>query len=174
MAPDKKNIDRLVAFLLSMPEAQVSQVTRAFLHQVMQHMIAEGQVQLSCFGRFTLRKKNCKDKPTPLRVATCSKTKNRKEVFLVRHKHCVYFSQAPMFKDLIRAAFGPGGALVTEEGMQKYGVDEEATRDETADKTAATRYDCPQCGGKLEKHGNVSLCETCGSKPFEAQTLKVR
>lgn len=49
--------------------------------------------------------------------------------------------------------------------MDKFGVDE------TNAKTAKTASDgerkCPECGEVLKQHGNVLLCPTHGSKPFE-------
>ena len=51
-----------------------------------------------------------------------------------------------------------------EEGMEKYGVDETS---KDAQKQAAEG--CPECGKKLVKHGNVTLCPEHGSEPFEGK-----
>ena len=45
--------------------------------------------------------------------------------------------------------------------MDKYGV--KTNSDDI--KTASDG--CPLCGGKVERHGQVSVCENCGTKPFE-------
>ncbi len=50
--------------------------------------------------------------------------------------------------------------------MEKYGVDESVDQ-ETLEKKAA--QGCPECGKPLTKHGNVVMCETHGTEPFEAQ-----
>jgi ribosomal protein S27AE len=50
--------------------------------------------------------------------------------------------------------------------MEKYGVDESAGVDqEKLEKQAAKG--CPTCGSKLEKHGSVLKCPSCGTEPFE-------
>jgi ribosomal protein S27AE len=48
--------------------------------------------------------------------------------------------------------------------MEKYGVDEGG---EELEKKASAG--CPQCGGKVEKHGNVLTCPKCGTEPFETK-----
>lgn len=48
--------------------------------------------------------------------------------------------------------------------MEKFGVNEEV--DQEAMEKAASEG-CPNCGGKVQKHGNVMVCPRCGSEPFE-------
>lgn len=55
--------------------------------------------------------------------------------------------------------------MPTEEGMEKYGVDEEQT-----DKEKRASRGCPRCGTppeQLTKHGSVIVCPRCGTEPFE-------
>lgn len=52
-----------------------------------------------------------------------------------------------------------------EEGMDKYGVDEQA---ENLEKKASAG--CPSCGlppEKLVTHGRLIMCPNCGTEPFE-------
>lgn len=49
-------------------------------------------------------------------------------------------------------------------GMDKYAVQE--AQDEKALEKAAS-HGCPECGSKIERHGNVYLCPKHGSSPFE-------
>jgi DNA-directed RNA polymerase subunit RPC12/RpoP len=49
--------------------------------------------------------------------------------------------------------------------MQKLGVDEQLGDQERLEKQAAEG--CPECGGRVERHGQVLICEQCGSRPFE-------
>lgn len=60
-----------------------------------------------------------------------------------------------------------------EDDMEKYGVDE-SNGEKTAEKVAeenkegAAKETCPQCGlPSVTVHGNVRLCDKCGSLPFE-------
>jgi len=56
-------------------------------------------------------------------------------------------------------------AVPTEEGMEKYSVDEEQT-----DKEKRASRGCPRCGTppeQLTKHGSVIVCPRCGTEPFE-------
>ena len=48
--------------------------------------------------------------------------------------------------------------------MDKLGVDESLLSD---DKTATNTDACPWCGAKLERHGNLLVCPTHGTEPFE-------
>lgn len=49
--------------------------------------------------------------------------------------------------------------------MEKYGVDEGTPDQESLEKKAAKG--CPECGVAPTKHGNVLVCPTHGSEPFE-------
>jgi DNA-directed RNA polymerase subunit RPC12/RpoP len=48
--------------------------------------------------------------------------------------------------------------------LEKFGVDESVNQEELEKKAAEG---CPECGAKVERHGNVILCPNCGSAPFE-------
>lgn len=54
---------------------------------------------------------------------------------------------------------------MSEEGMDKYGVDEKVDQKQL-EKSAAEG--CPKCGGEVERHGNVVVCKNCGTEPFES------
>jgi len=49
--------------------------------------------------------------------------------------------------------------------MKKFGVSEDKDLKKTAEDPNSGK--CPACGGRLVQHGNVILCENCGSEPFE-------
>lgn len=53
--------------------------------------------------------------------------------------------------------------------MEKYAVDELPPNKPATDSKQANVTDtpCPECGGQVERHGNVMLCKKCGSAPFE-------
>jgi ribosomal protein S27AE len=71
-----------------------------------------------------------------------------------------------------------GGRLLKErrgekegdEDMEKYGVDEggcEKIAEEGKEEEKA-KITCPKCGSPtITVHGNVRICDTCGSLPFE-------
>lgn len=50
--------------------------------------------------------------------------------------------------------------------IEKYGVDESSNQDPKKMEKAASEG-CPKCGQKVQRHGNVILCPSCGSEPFE-------
>lgn len=54
-----------------------------------------------------------------------------------------------------------------DDSMEKYGVDESPKEGEKQAETKKPNV-CPLCGAKLLIHGNVVLCPTHGSKPFES------
>lgn len=53
----------------------------------------------------------------------------------------------------------------SEEGMDKYGVDEGIEDSELLEKKAAAG--CPECGATPARQGSVLLCPTHGTEPFE-------
>lgn len=51
------------------------------------------------------------------------------------------------------------------EEFTKYAVDETVGYD--AEKVATEG--CPNCGSKIERHGQVLCCPRCGTAPFEKE-----
>lgn len=51
-----------------------------------------------------------------------------------------------------------------ENNMEKLGVDEGIDQ-EKLEKMASEG--CPQCGGEVERHGDILSCKNCGTEPFE-------
>jgi len=51
--------------------------------------------------------------------------------------------------------------------FEKYAVDEDQGDQEQLEKKAAEG--CPECGSKVERHGNVLMCPKCGTAPFETK-----
>lgn len=50
------------------------------------------------------------------------------------------------------------------DGMVKYGVDEGADQEKLEKLSAAG---CPECGETPERKGNLLICATHGTEPFE-------
>ena len=59
--------------------------------------------------------------------------------------------------------------LLEEMVMEKFGGDQ-GTDSEKLEKAASEG--CPDCGGKVVRHGNVMKCGNCGTKPFEKEKNK--
>lgn len=53
---------------------------------------------------------------------------------------------------------------LTEEIMEKYGVDTSVDTDKLE---KAASEGCPECGEKVERSGSVVRCRRCGTAPFE-------
>ena len=71
---------------------------------------------------------------------------------------------------LARKEVLPVGTKTKKDGsaaMEKYGVAE--SKEKTASENSNDQH-CPKCGGKVESHGAVHLCQQCGSAPFELGT----
>jgi len=91
-------------------------------------------------------------------LPTLGKFRMKGEVTALR----VSFSRSKNFKKNLQEHLGQHGARP----MQKYGVDETTGQDqEKLEKRAA--QGCPMCGGKVERQGNLLICSSCGTQPFE-------
>lgn len=73
----------------------------------------------------------------------------------------VRFRRSSAFRRLLQMQMRTIGGKV----MEKYAVDESQGNQEQLEKKAAEG--CPECGSKVERHGNVLMCPKCGSAPFE-------
>jgi nucleoid DNA-binding protein len=158
----KGELDREVALLLGMKQADVSVVTNEFLRAAMRHLVELEGVRLDGFGEMYVSVRRGGTRPVVLRHGNFKKGEGRDARVRVEKKYQVSFKRAAPFKDAITARHGH--AATTEPIMEKYGVDESS---EEQEKKAAAG--CPNCGGKVEKHGNVLACAKCGTEPFEAQ-----
>jgi len=52
----------------------------------------------------------------------------------------------------------------SDEGMDKFGVNEGVDQESLEKKAAGG---CPICGAKVQAYGNVLMCPTHGTEPFE-------
>lgn len=75
----------------------------------------------------------------------------------------VRFRRSFLFRRLLQVQMESIGGTV----MEKYAVDENQENQEELEKKAA--QGCPECGGKIERHGSTLICVNCGSAPFEAK-----
>lgn len=55
--------------------------------------------------------------------------------------------------------------------MDKYAVDEGTPHPQQ--KKASLAHSCPRCGAEVTAHGNILICPSCGSDPFEYPEEKV-
>jgi nucleoid DNA-binding protein len=165
----KRVVDRTVAMLLGLRERYVSGITQAFLHEVLRAIVEDGGVHLDGFGRFRLVRDNYPPRPIQLRKGTFRKGEvGEMSTVIVRKKYRVYFSKAEPFKNAIRDKYGSQEEPMPNDDneMTKLGVDE--GMDQTQLEKAASNG-CPECGGRLTRHGRTVICENCGSRPFEGK-----
>jgi nucleoid DNA-binding protein/ribosomal protein S27AE len=100
---------------------------------------------------------------TPLRAGNFKKGCGKPMAVHIQKKYFVSFRKSAVLKAAIVARHGVAGfAEVTK--MEKYGVDESGSEQEKK-----AQAGCPNCGSKVEKHGNVLVCPKCGTAPFEGE-----
>lgn len=156
----KSEMDREVARLLGMKQSDVSVVTNEFIRVMRNHLLDMHTVRLDGLGEIYIWLS--KGGTVALSNGTFVKGESRKVRVVVDRKYNVSFTKAAALKDAIQARYGR--SVLTEPIMDKYGVD--ASGSEMEKKAAAG---CPNCGAKVEKHGNVLACPKCGTEPFEAK-----
>jgi predicted RNA-binding Zn-ribbon protein involved in translation (DUF1610 family) len=156
----KAELDRRVALELNMSNRDVSVITASFIRQIGSMLIENGYVVIDNLGvlRVYLTKKAGEAYLTnggPNRRGVKTGRRRVELSSLIR----VGFSKAKVLRRELAEHY-------KEEAMEKYGVDESTGTDqEQLEKQAAKG--CPDCGGKVTKHGKVLMCANCGTKPFE-------
>ena len=150
----KEQLDRAVALLLNKPTTHVAEITDAFLREAARTLVEEGAVHLHGLGRLRLHvvHRRALNQPTVVRICQ------------------IHFSQAAALRRHVRQHLGPTEVIMnnereSDEGMDKFGVDEGQPDQTALEKTSAEG--CPDCGGKITRHGNTLVCSNCGTKPFE-------
>jgi nucleoid DNA-binding protein len=143
----KSQLDQGVALLLGEKVKNVSLITGAFLAAIVAELADGKDVRLDGLGR--------------LRVLRARGLGNR--LFLPAHepptkRYYVSFKKA---EPLTRALLGKAPRS-RDRKMEKLGVDESQ-----ADNEKVASEGCPECGAKVERHGNVLACPTHGTEPFE-------
>lgn len=134
----KANIDEQVALYVNRPLSEVSLISSLFIRVLLRGMVDKGEIFIDGFGTFTLRAYNHN---SPVKVE---------------------FKPSKLFASRLRRL-----AREREERgsiMEKYGVDE-TKKQQDPEKLAS--QGCPDCGQTLVKHGQVLMCPTHGTEPFE-------
>lgn len=157
---EKKDLDHQVAKDLGMRQEEVARITGAFLRLIAYGLCDTQEVNLQGFGRFKMREKKQRDNRYISLETGVGGEKNRTRAVEVTRMFTVYFHKARAFKEIIWSIYGKQG----EDVMEKYGVSEEVDQVDLEKKAADG---CPACGRKVTRHGNVLVCEHCGSAPFE-------
>lgn len=158
MKVKKQEIDREVALQLGKSPKQIGIITKVFLHTVMMELLKMQDVQLDGLGTMRLLRM----KGGIVRLHHKGKKLAAIETVV---KHRVSFRKSNVLNEAIRVKFGRSQAV--EDVMEKYGVDETGTEMEKK-----AQAGCPNCGAKVEKHGNVLACPRCGTEPFEGSKKK--
>lgn len=155
----KAALDRRIAICLGLPRHEVSFVTTAFLEEIAAELIEMTTVRLDGLGELHLVPR--KGSTANLRVGTFKKGESRPVTKVAKTKYHVSFKKAVPLKKAIQLRYQ---AKPPEKTMNKFGVDESQTENE---KKASDG--CPQCGGKVERHGKVLMCPKCGTEPWETK-----
>ena len=152
----------MVALRLGMKLKTVTGIIDELTAVVREHLVDMEIVKLDGLGELNVSVTNGRRR-VPLRAGNFRKNEGRPMVVDIKKKYTVRFRKSLVLKAAIQARYGPGGVakVVT---MEKYGVDETGTEQEKK-----AQAGCPNCGSKVEKHGNVLVCPNCGTSPFEGK-----
>lgn len=139
----------------------VSRIVNEFV-KVVVGKVADGSiVHITGLGEFHLQITKPHNNLFQFKTGTFKKGESRKGITLrVEKMYHVRFRKAHTLKTAIEVRHGRAASV--EKTMEKYGVDESGSEQE---KKAA--QGCPNCGSKVEKHGDVLACVKCGTEPFE-------
>ena len=156
----KRDVDRAIATLLGEKQNVVTRITSAFFSEAMRIIIEDGLLHVDGFGRFRLVRERGVRQPLELPTGTFKKGESAgRHPIVVLSRHKVYFSKARPFRLAVLERHG-----LKEDAMEKFAVDENVDQQQM-EKVSAEG--CPKCGSKVEKHGNVLACPSCGTEPFE-------
>lgn len=150
----KSELDRQVALLLGMKQRDISNVTAEFLLAIQRALVDLNEVHLDGLGHLRIYTQvGAVDKLKPSNTGKTLRVKSKK-------KYRVSFKKAAPFTLALRRKLG--GAEIETVQMEKFGVDEAH-----ADNEKVASNGCPECGAKVERHGNVLACAVHGTEPFE-------
>lgn len=153
----KSDLDQRVALLLGLKPKDVTAITSEFLLAIRGALVELNEVHLNGLGHLRVyAQRGAVDKLKPANTGKTLRAKSKK-------KYRVSFKKAAPLTVALRERLG--GAEV--EQMDKFGVDESQVENE---KIASSG--CPECGAKVERHGNVLACPTHGTEPFEKKKGK--
>lgn len=163
----KADLDKQVAMLLGVKKGKVAVITAAFFTHLMNAIVDDGEAQVDGFGKFRLSsKRGSRCRVQDFRKGNFKKGESIATVRVaVDKKYTVNFSKAVPFREKIRRKYGKSPVIEQEFDMEKYGVDQSVEDQEKLEKRA--NEGCPECGKGLIKHGQVLMCPTHGSEPFE-------
>ncbi len=153
----KSMLNQKVAMLLGEKTRNVSAITELFIAQIREELAQLNTVRVDGLGILHVLVQRgaiaqLQTKHTGALTATSVQ------------KYRVSFRKAA---PLTRALRELHGGVVVEKNMDKLGVDEGNT-----DNEKLATEGCPQCGAKVERHGDVFACPTHGTEPFEKKTKK--
>lgn len=147
----KSQLDRAVALIVGEKIQDVSLITEVFLEAVAGQLAALNDVQLDGLGRLHVA----------LRQGPVAPLNGAKADTRWKTKYHVTFKKSVGLRRRFREMHG----AIEEMDMDKLGVDESQ-----ADNEKVASKGCPECGAKVERHGNVLACPTHGTEPFEKKT----
>lgn len=159
----KRVIDRRVAELLGQKVTTISAVTEAFLHEIVRALVDGDEVRLDGLGTMHILRAELPEGKTTI-LTNAKKQDGSRDVAVVevQRKYYVRFRKGLRLKEALWARHG---RLTTRRTpMEKYGVDESVDGEDLEKKASEG---CPECGAKVQRHGNVLVCPTHGTAPFE-------
>ena len=162
MKVNKHALDAEVALQLGKSHRSVSRITTVFLDVAMRQLVEMNVVVLGSLVKLHIYKQ--RGHGVRIKQFRGGPTMTAKSMT----KYFVSCYKGTKLTSAIQDRYGKQKMEIEmnndDEGMSKYGVDEAGTAQE---KKASAG--CPNCGGKVEKHGNVLACAKCGTEPFEAK-----
>jgi len=146
-----------VARELGISVREVRLIVREFLHQAGDHLARNHTLQLEGLGKLSLSIVQAKSSSALVSGPRKKGGGYGRRRRIVRNRLVlVSFTKSARLKKLAQ--------MYVEENMDKLGVDEK-TDSEQLEKQSA--QGCPECGSKVERHGTVLQCPSCGTAPFE-------
>ena len=132
------------------------------MNQAATFLMKNGTLNLVRLGRLRLRVRLSQGSALIGGARKKGGSYKRRQRIVRKGSVAVSFTKSSRLKKLARMH-------IEEMTMEKYGVQEGADS-EQLEKAASDG--CPDCGGKVVRHGNVMKCESCGTAPFEKEKKK--
>jgi nucleoid DNA-binding protein len=162
----KIEADTTIAKDLGVPVLHVAKITAAFIEELVKCISTHKSVTVTGLGKFSVSVTEGRKRKSLCLGGDYWGPKTIQMVAVPQSIKVHFAKSLPLTQALAEVLEESTMDHTNEEGMSKFGVDENVDQ-ETLEKQAASGCPVDGCGRAPERHGRTLICPVHGSEPFE-------